>query len=85
MEPNNIIPYLIVAVVIFALVFFIRRFILKHMLGTFKYDNSGESYRCRFEFDSIDDLEKLRFAIVKVKEEDLSLPGERKSQHQQLL
>lgn len=56
-------------------------FVRKHFLGTFKFDNSGATYRCRFEFDDLDELEKLRFAIVKVKEENLSLPGEHISQH----
>lgn len=56
-------------------------FIKRHTLGTFKYDNSGETYRCRMEFDSLDEVEKLHFAIVKIKEEDLGVPGEKRPQY----
>lgn len=76
-----------VALYIFLIVLFVlaviaaRFYITLHILGTFKFDNSGETYRCRMEFDDLDDVERHKFAIVKIKEADLSLPGERKSQH----
>lgn len=73
--------YIFCVVLLVAVVVMVRRFIHSHMLGTFKFDNSGATYRCLFEFDSLDDVEKHRFAIVRIKEEDLSLPGESKSQH----
>lgn len=73
--------YIFCVVLLVAVVVMVRRFIHSHMLGTFKFDNSGATYRCLFEFDSLDDVEKHRFAIVRIKEADLSLPGESKSQH----
>jgi len=73
--------YIFCVVLLVAVVVMVRRFIHSHLLGTFKFDNSGATYRCLFEFDSLDDVEKHRFAIVRIKEEDLSLPGESKSQH----
>lgn len=73
--------YIFCVVLLVAMVVMVRRFIHSHLLGTFKFDNSGATYRCLFEFDSLDDVEKHRFAIVRIKEEDLSLPGESKSQH----
>ena len=73
--------YIFCVVLLVAVVVMVHRFIHSHLLGTFKFDNSGATYRCLFEFDSLDDVEKHRFAIVRIKEEDLSLPGESKSQH----
>ena len=70
----------LVLAIIVSVVAFAKAFIGLHILGTFKYDNSGETYRCLFEFENLDDVEKRSFAIVRVKEADLSLPGERKSQ-----
>ena len=84
MEPITV-TYLCAFVLGTSLIILLRSYIRRHMLGTFKYDNSGETYRCRFELDNIDDLENVRFAIVKVKEENLGLPGERKSQSQRPL
>lgn len=84
MEPITVI-YLCGFAFVSGLIILLRSYIRRHMLGTFKYDNSGETYRCRFEFENIDDLENMRFAIVKVKEENLGLPGERKSQSQRPL
>lgn len=82
---TRIVLIVLVIVLLIALVIFIRAFISMHTLGTFKFDNSGSTYRCRFEFDDLDDVEKHRFAIVKIKEADLSLPGESKSQNRQPL
>lgn len=68
----------IALIVIFVLVSrLIYVFIRNHMLGTFKFDNSGDTYRCRFEFDNLDDVEKLKFAIVRIEEDNLNLPGEK--------
>lgn len=75
----------LIIVLTIAIVLGVRAFVRMHTLGTFKFDNSGSTYRCRFEFDDLDDVEKHRFAIVKVKEADLSLPGESKSQNRQPL
>ena len=74
-----------IIVLTIAIVLGIRAFISMHTLGTFKFDNSGATYRCLFEFDDLDDVEKHKFAIVKIKEADLSLPGESKSQNRQPL
>lgn len=74
-----------IIVLAIAIVLGIRAFISMHTLGTFKYDNSGATYRCLFEFDDLDDVEKHKFAIVKIQEADLSLPGESKSQNRQPL
>lgn len=82
---SSILIYCLCAVIFVIAIVAGYRFIRRHMLGTFKYDNSGETYRCRLEFESIDEVEKLRFAIVKVKEENLGLPGESKSQFRQPL
>lgn len=73
--------YIFCVVLLVAVVAMVRRFIHSHMLGTFKFDNSGVTYRCLMEFDDLDDVEKHKFAIVRIKETDLSLPGESKSQH----
>ena len=63
----------------------VNKFIRSHILGTFKYDNSGATYRCMLEFDDLDDVEKHSFAIVKIREADLNLPGEKKSHNRQPL
>lgn len=52
-----------------------------HTLGTFKFDNSGDTYRCRMEFEDLDEVEHCKFAIVRIEEADLSLPGERSSRN----
>ena len=72
--------YILAAVLAIAIVAAIVIFIRSHILGTFKYDNSGATYRCMLEFDDLDDVEKHRFAIVRIKEANLNLPGERKTQ-----
>lgn len=77
----SIVLYIFCVAIVITLVVAIRRFIKQHMLGTFKFDNSGETYRCLMEFDDLDDVEKHKFAIVRIKEANLNLPGERKSQH----
>lgn len=71
--------YIIGVIVVTALIFAIRFVALSHILGTFKFDNSGETYRCLMEFENLDDIEKRKFAIVRIKEADLSLPGEHKA------
>lgn len=73
--------YIFCIVLLVAVVVMVSRFIHSHMLGTFRFDNSGATYRCLLEFDDLDDVEKHKFAIVRIKETDLSLPGESKSQH----
>ena len=74
--------FVAIAVALVALFLVIRFFVTSHILGTFRFDNSSETYRCRLEFDvDLDIVEKKRFAIVRIKESDLSLPGERKSQN----
>ena len=85
MEQNDILFAVCAAIVIVAMVLATRAFINTHILGTFKYDNSGETYRGRFEFADLDDVEKHRFAIVKVEEADLNLPGEKPAQNRQPL
>lgn len=84
MDASHILP-LIAIIVLVTFVLWVRAFIRTHTLGTFKFDNSGSTYRCLFEFDDLDDVEKHKFAIVKIKEADLSLPGESKSQDRQPL
>lgn len=69
--------FILIAILVACCVVGAYFYIRKHMLGTFKFDNSGETYRCRMEFDSLDEIEKLKFAIVMIKEENLGLPGER--------
>lgn len=74
-------PIIVIFLFAFALVIsvgvLIRSFLSRHILGTLKIDNSGNTFKCRFEFDDLDALEGLGFAIVKIKEEDLRLPGEK--------
>jgi hypothetical protein len=65
-------------IVVLTIYLAIRIYITAHMLGTFKFDNSGDTYRCRMEFDDLDEIENIKFAIVKIEEADLSLPGERR-------
>ena len=77
--------YILAAVLAIAIIAAIAIFIRSHILGTFKYDNSGATYRCMLEFDDLDDIEKHRFAIVRIKEANLNLPGEKKSQDRQPL
>lgn len=72
--------YILAAILAIAIIAAITIFIRSHILGTFKYDNSGATYRCMLEFDDLDDVEKHRFAIVRIKEANLNLPGERKTQ-----
>ena len=68
----------LVLVIIIAIT--IKLNIALHTLGTFKFDNSGDTYRCLMEFDNLDEVEKLKYAIVKIEEADLSLPGESRAQ-----
>lgn len=68
-----------ICIVGFSLFIFIGTLIQRHVytLGTFKFDNSGDTYRCRMEFEDLDEVEHAKFAIVRIEEADLSLPGER--------
>ena len=50
-------------------------FIRRHILGTFKFDNSGETYRCLLEFEDLDGIEKHKFAIVRIQEARLNPAG----------
>ena len=65
---------LLVAIAIGAIVAFV--IVRRHMMGTLKLDNSGETLRCLLEFEDLSVLDNQKFVIVKVKNTYLGLPGE---------
>ena len=73
---ENIAPYILIVILAVCIVAAVA-FVKSHILGTLKYDNSGETYRCLFEFDNLDEIEQKKFAIVKIEPANLNLPGER--------
>jgi hypothetical protein len=77
----DILTVLLVVIGFVAGIFTCRAWYHHRALGTFKYDRTGETYRYRLDLGlDLDQIEKYHIAVVKIREDDLSLPGERRTQ-----
>lgn len=54
-------------------------YVKTHVIGTFRFDNNGETPMCTFELSKLpENFEKQQFVIARVEWADLSLPGAHK-------